>query len=322
MRPQPLHVAVAVIVNAAGELLLTQRLPGTHLAGLWEFPGGKLEEGEDIHSGLRREIREELGLQIKSHRPLIQSLHNYIDRSVWLDVHLITEWQGTAVGLEGQELAWVKPDNIAQYQLPPADHPIVTALRLAPCYWITPTDIDEDRLCKRLAELLNNRARETALSSRQLLQLRLPGHSTQQLADLIARIRQQDWAREVDLVVKDVALAEALDCGVHLSATALMQLKARPLSKNHWVGASCHNADELQQARAIGCDFATLSPVLPTASHPGEPTLGWHRFAAMTKKSALPIYALGGMRSALLPQAWDAGAQGIALLSELWRNAK
>ncbi len=320
MSHQPLHVAVAVIVNAAGELLLTQRLPGTHLEGLWEFPGGKLEEGESINRGVRREIREELGIDILQHRPLIQVRHHYPERSVLLDVHLITDWRGSPVGLEGQALEWATLDALARYQLPPADEPIVTALRLSSCYWITPTDIDEATLLNRLASLMQNRAKETALATRQLLQLRLAQASVDQITQLVAHIRQQEWADELDLLVKDVALAKAFNCGVHLRAQELMQLDTRPLPAHHWVGASCHNLRELQHAADIGCDFATLSPLLPTQSHPGAPTLGWATFAEWVADTPLPVYALGGMQSGLLMHAWEAGAQGVALLSDIWRE--
>jgi 8-oxo-dGTP diphosphatase len=81
---------------------------------------------------------------------------------------------------------------------------------------------------------------------------------------------------------------------------------------------SCHNTEELTRAAALGADFVVLSPVLPTASHPGEPSMGWARFAEFTRNCPLPVYALGGMKPELLATARQHGAHGMALLSSIW----
>ena len=84
------------------------------------------------------------------------------------------------------------------------------------------------------------------------------------------------------------------------------------------MAASCHGAADLRRAERIGADFAVLSPVLPTASHPGAETLGWARFAELADAARIPVYALGGMNPGHLPQAWRCGAQGIAGIRGLW----
>jgi 8-oxo-dGTP diphosphatase len=115
----------------------------------------------------------------------------------------------------------------------------------------------------------------------------------------------------------DTALAALLGAdGVHLQAAQLQLLDDRP--DLPLVGASCHNRAELERAAELGCDFAVLSPVLPTASHPGAPGLGWDRFAELVKDTPLPVYALGGMRVDFLDTARRHGAHGIALLSGIW----
>ncbi len=85
-----------------------------------------------------------------------------------------------------------------------------------------------------------------------------------------------------------------------------------------WCAASCHNAAELRRAEELGCDFALLSPVLATKSHPGAPHLGWENFAAIAAGSSIPVYALGGLTHADMQTAWQHGAHGITLLRQAW----
>jgi len=125
------HVAAAAVIDAAGRVLIAQRPPGTHLAGGWEFPGGKLEPGEERVAGLARELREELGITIQGQpRPLIRVRHEYPAREVLLDIWVVTRYQGEPQGLDGQALRWVTQDELPATKLLPADQPIVAALRL------------------------------------------------------------------------------------------------------------------------------------------------------------------------------------------------
>jgi mutator protein MutT len=119
-----------VVIDADGRALIAQRPPGSHLAGGWEFPGGKLEPGEERLTGLARELREELGISIDSPRPLIRVRHAYPTREVLLDVWVVRRYQGEPQGLDGQALRWCTPDELPTANLLPADKPIVAALRL------------------------------------------------------------------------------------------------------------------------------------------------------------------------------------------------
>jgi 8-oxo-dGTP diphosphatase len=122
------------------------------------------------------------------------------------------------------------------------------------------------------------------------------------------------------LIHGDWELAEALRAdGVHLTAAQLGRLVERPLPPGFLVGASCHDVTELARAEALGADFAVLGPVLPTASHPGAPHLGWERFAALVEPARIPVYALGGMTPDLLDTAWRHGAQGVAGIRGFWK---
>ena len=106
--------------------------------------------------------------------------------------------------------------------------------------------------------------------------------------------------------------------GWHMPSARLMQCASRPLAPSKLLSAACHTTAQVLHARRIGVDLATLSPVLPTTSHPGEPTLGWVKFQTLAAQAAFPVYALGGMTRALLPTARAHGARGVAGISAFW----
>jgi 8-oxo-dGTP diphosphatase len=124
------HVVAAAVIDSAGRVLIAQRPQGKHLAGGWEFPGGKLEAGEDRRAGLARELREELGVSISTSRPLIRVRHAYDFGEVLIDMWVVKRYAGEPTGLDGQALRWVSQDELEAVELLPADGPIVAALRL------------------------------------------------------------------------------------------------------------------------------------------------------------------------------------------------
>jgi 8-oxo-dGTP diphosphatase len=308
-----IHVAAAALVDADGRILLARRHDDSHQGGLWEFPGGKLERGESVATGLCREIEEELGVVVRAHRPLIRITHHYDDRSVLLDVHRVDAWDGEPHGREGQPLAWVAPMALGDYPMPAADVPIVTALQLPPVYLVTPPRVDDAQpFLQRL---------ETALADGvRLVQLRLFDMPPGPLRDLARRACELCHGAGARVLVNGpVDLVDAVGAdGLHLNSRALRELRARPLDPGRLVAASCHDADELARAARLDVDFALLSPVLPTRSHPDAEPLGWDRFADWVAAANLPVYALGGMRPEMLPEAWRHGAQGIAGIRGLW----
>jgi 8-oxo-dGTP diphosphatase len=122
------RVAAAVLFDAAGRVLISQRPAGKPLAGYWEFPGGKLEAAETATEALCRELREELGVELRRCHPLLQLRHDYEDRVVELEVFVVDESRGEPSGLEGQTLQWVSLAALPQQALLPADLPIIEAL--------------------------------------------------------------------------------------------------------------------------------------------------------------------------------------------------
>ena len=143
-----IHVAAAVIRGPESSVLIAKRPLDKHQGGLWEFPGGKVEDGEGVESALARELQEELGIEVTQAQPLIQVRHDYPDKQVLLDVWEVLAFAGEPHGAEGQPLAWVAPEALVDYSFPAANQPIVTAARLPQHYLITPTALP-CRVCSK-----------------------------------------------------------------------------------------------------------------------------------------------------------------------------
>jgi 8-oxo-dGTP diphosphatase len=124
-----LHVAAGVIRDTTGRVLIAQRLPGRHMAGGWEFPGGKVAAGETAFAALTRELREELGIEVHSATPLVRYRHEYPERTVVLDVWMVGDYSGEPLPLEGQPLRWESVGCLGEAGLLEADRPIIDLLR-------------------------------------------------------------------------------------------------------------------------------------------------------------------------------------------------
>ncbi|KVF79596.1 thiamine-phosphate phosphorylase [Burkholderia sp. FL-7-2-10-S1-D7] len=155
-----------------------------------------------------------------------------------------------------------------------------------------------------------------------LVQLRVKSFDADAFARLAADALARCDAAGAQLMLNgpiDVAGVMQLDgAGWHLDGAALRAVAQRPLPAARRMSAACHAADDLVLAARAGVDFVTLSPVLPTLSHPGAPTLGWKRFAALAAQAAMPVYALGGMTRAHLDEARRHGAYGVAGIRSFW----
>jgi 8-oxo-dGTP diphosphatase len=123
-------VAACALIDADGRVLIAQRPQGKAMAGLWEFPGGKIEDGEQPEQTLIRELKEELGIVVSEAclAPLTFASHSYPDFHLLMPLYVCRKWDGIVTALEGQQLAWVKPNKLRDYEMPPADVPLVSHL--------------------------------------------------------------------------------------------------------------------------------------------------------------------------------------------------
>lgn len=305
-----LHVAVGVIRDGDGNILLTQRAKHAHQGGLWEFPGGKLEANETVTQALRRELQEEVGITVRNAKPLIKINHHYPDLRVLLDVWQVTDFSGVAEACEGQAMRWVAPRQLSDYAFPAANVPIITASRLPDRYAILEGG-STTQVLANLDRIIDKRVK--------LLQLRIKSLPTAEIAKVYHAVLANCRQRGIEVLLNsDLALAGPPADGLHLSSRALLACRTRP-SPYRWVAASCHNLQELRHAENIGADFAVLAPILPTATHPGVQPLGWEAMAKLIDQVNLPVFALGGLELDDLHRARHAGAQGIAGISAFLR---
>jgi len=305
------EVAAAVITQPDGRVLLARRPAGKAYAGYWEFPGGKVEPGESLDAALSRELHEELGIVVTRACRWITRVFEYPHATVRLNFFRVFEWQGTPHPHEGQVFSWQLPDAVEVTPLLPANFPIVKALSLPTVLGISHAEsLGVDTFLARLDVALHNGLR--------LIQLRdktLPEETRLQLARETVRRAHLQGARVLVNGPLELAHAAGAD-GIHLDSSAAARLTARPDCE--WVGVSCHDGAELVQAAALGADFALLSPVLPTLTHPGAATLGWDAFSTLAAASPIPVYGLGGLGREDVALAQSHGAHGVALLRGAW----
>lgn len=305
-------VVAAVLQQADGRFLLAQRPQGKAYAGYWEFPGGKVENGETPEAALARELHEELGIEVTAAYPWLIREFDYPHADVRLHFFRVRGWRGEPHGRESQAFAWQRPGAVDVAPLLPANGPIMRALELPETYGITGFAATEyPAALSRIEHALRNGLR--------LVQVR---GSRGWPAELFARYTAEVVARAHAcgarvLVNTDIELARRSGAdGVHLTAAQLQGITQRP--DFPLVGASCHDSAELRHAEAVGADFAVLGPVLPTPTHPDALLLGWEGFRRLVANAGIPVLALGGVRREHREQALASGAHGLAMLRGAW----
>jgi 8-oxo-dGTP diphosphatase len=308
------HVAVGVIVGKDGTILIAKRPEKTHQGGLWEFPGGKVEQGETLFNALKRELQEELAIEVVSTEPLIKIRHDYGDKVVLLDVHKVTQFSGQPQGNEGQPIQWVTPAALHNYEFPAANRPIITAINIPQRLLITGEFTELNNFLIRIESALKQGIR--------LVQLRLQKAET--IPMLMAPVAEICKRYSAKLSINTsphvfASLSTSFNCGLHLNSTQLLNCNNRPVSAAVLLGASCHTKNEIEHAEKIGVDYVCLSPVLATTSHPNQNGMGWDAFRLLVEDATIPVYALGGMTESDLAIAVECGAQGIAAISEWWQ---
>jgi len=307
----PVDVAVAVLIRSDGAALLAQRPESKVYSGYWEFPGGKIEPGEPVPEALRREIREELGVEIERAYPWITRVFVYPHAKVRLHFYRVYAWRGEPSALEHQAIAWQPPDAVTLGPLLPANGPVLRSLMLPAEYAITRAgELGVEPFLSRLEARLRD-----GLKLIQVREKTLGHRAAEEFARRVTALAHAHGAKV--LVNADAALAREVGAaGVHLTAEQLRSASARP--DFPWCGASCHSIEELRRAEALGVDFVVLGPVRATPSHPDAVPLGWERFRGIAAGAAVPVYALGGIVPSDLEKGMSCGAHGIAMVRGSW----
>lgn len=297
---------------------MSRRHAHQHLGGLWEFPGGKVDSGENVYEALCRELDEELAVKVHKARPLIRVAHDYPDKKVLLDVWEVEDFHGEPLGSEGQEIAWYSIDDLSALPLPEADKPIINAIRL-------PSFIAINGRFEQLEQLTASFG-ELARQSVNTLMLRCPWLDAVSYLHLLEKVCEQALERKLQIIAH---FAHGLPQGLTAlpAAVIAMHVPASQISSTRSIGrvdepcsglllgSSCHNPQELKQAVAAGCDYAFLSPVFPTQSHPDARPIGLETFAEWVEDVSIPVYALGGLDAGHFEAVRERGGQGVAAIS-------
>lgn len=292
-----IEVAAAVIQRPDGSFLLARRPQGKVYAGYWEFPGGKIEAGEEASRALSRELHEELGIDVERAWPWITRVFTYPHGTVRLHFFRVTAWKGDPHPREDQAIAWQRADAAMVAPMLPANAPVLASLALPVEYAVT--DASGMGIAEQLSRL-EKRLREGL----KLVQVREP--SLKEAAAFTKQVLGLAHRYGCKVMVK----APFPDAdGIHLTAQDLMKLK----SKTGFTAASCHTREELERAMALELDFAVLGPIRDKS-----PALGWGRFREIAAGSSVPVYAIGGLTRADMEDAWRAGAHGVAMIRGAW----
>jgi 8-oxo-dGTP diphosphatase len=303
-----LKVAVGVIKNQYNEVLISKRFKKVHQGGLWEFPGGKVEEGEKTEDALKRELLEELNIEVLTAVPFIQVKHDYNDIGVLLEVYLVESFQGKACGMEGQPIKWLAIDSLDKSSFPAANKAVIDALNLPRYYPIVDESIGaEEEMLSHLKTLISG--------GYTMIQWRAKSLNKSGFKHLAEQAMALCKRNNVRLFINS-SMTDALEMNaeaIHLSANEVLTMKNKASSlKGVLLAASCHNEQELKAAKELGVLFAVLSPVCATQTHIGMKPLGWPQFKSLSEAVPLPVFALGGVGPETLDKALSNGAYGVA----------
>jgi len=294
-----IQVACALIWHD-GQILLSKRHQSAHQGGLWEFPGGKFEAGEDPKDCLNRELTEELGITPRESYFMFQIPWDYGDKSIRLWVYEVFEFEGEPKGLEGQDVNWFSSDALGSLQFPKANDAIVRAIGLPriiriydpsllqePAIWATQT---EYQCLLYFRGLTSGVELETAIDAGLTR-----GHQVILTLDQLPCFRT--------------------GCGVHLRKTDRVSDGLSHLEKlnDAWpITAGIRDEKDFEKQCTWPFDALLISPVRETPSHHGMPALGWDRFSELASQVGVPAYALGGMTHDDLPTVTNHCGFGVA----------
>jgi len=292
--PTEIHVIAGAVRDGHGRVLIAQRPRGRHMAGRWEFPGGKLDSGEDSFAGLKRELAEELGIAVREARPLIRLRYEYPDRRVTLEAWQVTSYEGVPKALDSQALAWARPDELPSHDLLEADRAIVTALRLPRLARVV-TTLAQFRLLRGSAPQTvfwrEPPAGEPTIDLDTVINARSGGHRVLLLGTDV------DSVRAAALAGCDGAVLPELGQSLHIDREG-----------SFLIGVLCGDAESAREARAEGAHFLIVAPEVGPMPQ--------NELEALCEYIGLPVFAGWYPDARCLESLHQAGAHGCAL----WRK--
>lgn len=319
MRPCVEVVAAVILSHDRRRFLLACRPEAKAYAGYWEFPGGKIESGETQRAALDRELLEELGIRVTLASPWISREFCYPHAQVHIHFWRVLSWEGDidlSLPVEHSALYWQDFGTHCElFPVLPANFPILKALKLPNQALITQA--------KALGVSIELRRIEQALKQGiQMLVVRdrdLPALDRLAFAKAVRQLAEHHAAfvfLSEDGSGLGIEIARVIRAdGIHLTTGALQKNTGSiPLRAFPYIGASCHNAEDMALAKMLMLDYVFLGAVLPTPSHPGKPGMGWEAFSRLIAETPCPVFALGGQGAETLRTAQSCGAHGIACM--------
>ena len=306
---QTIEVVAGVIRRGDGKILICLRPKYLDQGGLWEFPGGKREDGESRIGALRRELNEELGIEIRSALPLLRLTHRYPNKTVDLDVWEVSAWRGSARGREGQKIKWVTPSMLGCYAFPEANRTIITAAGLPRVASVMPELRGDTALSlATLDAWLSAGARCFVLCDQYLID-NPDNRILAQIGHRMSRFNAKlvlDWSVRTSTAATDVdhrqlleSIKGQIDCGI-------------------LAGSPCRTPAHLEQARQVGADLLFIGPLDSADFATSNDAINWLDTLRLAARTTIPAFAFGNLGPQDTAQAIASGCQGVLLPSFVW----
>lgn len=308
---QQQSIAVGIVFNQHQQVLIAKRNDKQHLAGHWEFPGGKLERGESFKLALRRELFEEIGIELTSAIKILETHHTYDELNLNFQFFKVAHYLGDITPEENQQLRWVNLEELSSINFPSANKAVIDALTLPSHYMIADEYVSGsfivphvEKQLKQGVKLIQHRATESITQSEYVRNgIQIKKLCEKYHAAYVANCCLQ-WLDEIK------------PDAIHLSSNMLRQIAINNITdvSFQYLSASCHNEQELKLANKIGVRSVILGSVNASDSHPNGQVLGWKRFNELCCLANQPVYAIGGLTYDDYKVAQIYGAQGVAAI--------
>ena len=301
-------ISLAVIINSQGKILLSQRKKGIHLESLWEFPGGKLNSGESFKQALRREIKEELNINLGECKKLIDFNYCYPDRELHFQVFIVPVKDLVIHHAEKQNIRWIEKSKLKTLDLPSANEIICNALLMPDLYMIA----DYKVLGNKIISLVEKQL----LCGVRMVQYRITGEyipkQTIEIGYILKKLCDKYSATLV--LNSNWQLWQSIKPhGVHIKSCDLS--KYRDLQDEipfQALSAACHTEHDVEMINQCAIHSAVVGSVHPTQTHPEARAIGWIGFSRLCQKINKPVYAIGGCNRTDVRTSQVYGGQGIA----------